>query len=185
MRSQTVTTAALLVFLFCCTLAAQPQTAWPQCSLASVVGQWAHSVSGWEIPQGATAPVQVTFMGVLNIDWSGKVTGPGTSIQGAPIPGTPIQAGQVLEYDYVNGSIQVTSECTGLLTTFIQLKGLPVPPLGPYVGRIIVLPDRGEMVALSIQSPSSKPMWTYTLKRITHVPGPVSWPQAPAPAASR
>lgn len=151
----------------------------------NVVGQWAYNVAGWDIPQSGAAPVPMVFMGILNIDWSGKVTGPGTFAMGAPIAGTPIPAGQALDYDFVSGSIQVTADCTGFLSTMMQIKGSPAPPFGPYVGRIIAFPDKGEIVAMSIKGPGTeKPMWTYTLRRITHVPGPVEWPQVPAPGGS-
>jgi hypothetical protein len=181
MRTHTITVAALLVFCFCCAGLAQPP-----CSIHNVVGQWAYNVAGWDIPRSGAAPVQTVFIGVLNIDWSGKVTGPGTFAMGAAIAGTPIPAGQALDYDFVDGSIHVTADCTGLLSTMMKIKGSPAPPIGPYIGRIIVFPEKGEMVAMSVQAPGTeKPMWTYTLRRMTHVPGPVEWPQVPAPAVSQ
>ncbi len=181
MPTHNIAVAALLLLGFCCAGQAQPT-----CSMHNVVGQWAYNVAGWDIPQSGAAPVQMVFMGVLNIDWSGKVTGPGTFAMGAPIAGM-IPPGQALDYDFVDGSIHVTADCTGLLSTMMKIKGPPVPPIGPYVGRIIVFPDKGEMVAMSFQAPGTeKPMWTYTLRRMTHVPGPVQWPQVPpAPAGAQ
>ncbi len=146
-----------------------------QCSLASVVGKWAHNVLGWDIPQGATTPVQIAFLGVLSVDWSGKVTGVGSNIFATQLAGV-IPPGTELEYEYVNGSIQITPDCTGLLTTYIQFKGLPIPAQGPYTGRILVFPDKGEMVAMAVRGPGDKPIWTYTLRRMSTVPGPVEWP---------
>ena len=75
-------------------------------------------------------------------------------------------------------SIQLTPDCTGLLSTMMKIKGSPAPPMGPYIGRIIVLPDRGEIVAMSFRAPGAeKPMWTYILKRMTNIPWAVEWPQ--------
>lgn len=180
MVTRNIAVAALLLLGFCCAGLAQPT-----CSMHNVVGQWAYNVAGWDIPKSGAAPVQMVFIGVLNIDWSGKVTGPGTFAMGAPIAGTPIPAGQALDYDFASGSIQVTADCTGLLSTMMKIKGSPAPPMGPYVGRIIVFPDKGEMVAMSVQGPGTeKPLWTYTLRRMTHLSGPVEWPQVPAPAGS-
>jgi hypothetical protein len=181
MRSQTIAAAALLQLCLCCAGLAQPA-----CSMQSVVGHWSYNVAGWDIPQSGAAPVQMVFIGVLNIDWSGKVTGPGTFAMGAPIAGTPIPAGQSLDYDFVTGSIQVTPDCTGILSTMMKVRGSPAPPFGPYVGRIIVFPDKGKIVAMSFQGPGTeKPMWTYTMRRMTTVPGPVEWPQPPAAGASQ
>jgi hypothetical protein len=173
MFSRTVVIAVLLALCFCGASFAQSQ-----CSISQVVGNWSYHVSGWDIPSGGTAPVQMLFIGVLSIDWSGKVTGPGTFAMGAPLAGTPIPAGQALDYDFVSGSIQLTPDCTGLLSTMMKIKGSRAPPMGPYIGRIIVLPDQGEIVAMSFRAPGTeRPMWTYILKRMTPVPSAVEWPQ--------
>lgn len=149
-----------------------------QCGISDVAGNWSYHVSGWDIPAGATSPAPMVFMGVLTIDWSGNVTGPGTFAMGAPIAGTPIPAGQALDYDFVSGSIRLSPDCTGLLSTMMKIKGSPAPPIGPYIGRIVVLRERGEIVAMSFRAPGAeKPMWTYVLKRITYVPVAVEWPQ--------
>jgi hypothetical protein len=79
----------------------------------------------------------------------------------------------------VNARVEVNADCTGLLTYSILLKGLPAPAIGPYVDRLIVNPSRDEILGMGVQSPLSKPMWVYTLNRISHVPSPVSWPAAP------
>jgi hypothetical protein len=73
----------------------------------------------------------------------------------------------------------------GLFKYSIQLKGLPVPPIGPYVDRLIVLPDKGQMLGMGLQSPTSKPMWIYTLTRINAMPVPVAWPDPPVQGASK
>jgi hypothetical protein len=148
-----------------------------------VLGTWAYNATGSAIPTGTTTPVPVTFIGVLTANYSAKVTGPGTFIPGGSFPGTPIQAGMILEYNIVDGSIQLNSDCTGILSYTMQVAGFPVL-LGPVVERIVVLPDKGEILSMSIYSPISKPMWAYTAKRMIPVPASVSWPQAPVPAGS-
>ena len=168
--------AAVLAAAFCSTLGAQPQ-----CGMHNVVGKWAYNYSGWYIPLGGTTPVQISTHGVFIIDWSGKVTGPGTWAMGAPMAGT-VPAGQMLEFDFTSGKIQVTSDCTGLLMTYLKFRTLPIPALGPYYGRIIVIPGRDEIEGMALKSPSptEKPMWTYTLKRISPVPGDVEWLMPPS-----
>jgi hypothetical protein len=162
------------MFLFSCGIVG----AQTPCTMAHVAGNWAYSVSGWDLLPGATAPVQMVFSGVLSIEYSGKVTGPGTFAMGSPLAGTPIPAGQALDYDFVSGSIQLTADCTGLLSTMMKIKNSPVPAMGPYIGRIVVLPDRGEIIAMAYRAPGGeKPMWTYVLKRISNAPSAVEWLQ--------
>ena len=176
MRALYAATFAILALSFCC---ARPVQA--QCSIRDAVGQWAYNYSGWYIPAGATTPVQISTHGVFIIDWTGKVTGPGTWAMGAPLAGTPITAGEMLEFDFVDGVIQVNPDCTGLLSTMMKFKALPIPALGPYYGRIIVLPGRNEIEGMALQAPGTeKPMWTYTLKRMSYQPGPVTWLSPPA-----
>ena len=175
MRAIFVASATMLVSSFCCAVPVRAQ-----CSIQSVVGKWSYNYSGWYIPAGGTAPVQVSTQGVFNIDGDGKVTGPGTWAMGAPLAGTPVPAGQMLEIDYVDGAIQVNSDCTGLLWTMLKFKTLPIPALGPYYGRIIVLPGRNEIEGMGLRAPGTdKPMWTYTLKRMSYSPGPVTWLSPP------
>jgi hypothetical protein len=166
----------MLAISFCGAVSAQPQ-----CSIQSVVGRWGYNLAGWYIPAGSSVPVQVAGIGVFSIDYSGKLTGPATWGMAVAFAGTPFVAGQMLEYNFVSGSIQVTPDCTGFLSTMMTIKGLPIPPMGPYVGRIIVLPDKGEILATGFQAPTTeKPLWTYTLRRMSPVPGAVAWPDAPA-----
>jgi hypothetical protein len=168
----------IAVILFCVLCFSSAGLAQPQCNISQVVGNWSYHVSGWDILPGGTTPVQMVFMGVLSIDYSGNVSGPGTFAMGAPIAGTPIPAGQALDYDFVSGSIQLTPDCTGLLSTMMKIKGSPAPPIGPYIGRIVVFPGRGEMISMSYRAPGTeKPMWITTYKRMTHAPSAVEWPQ--------
>ena len=175
MRAQNLIGTALLALGLCCALAAQPQ-----CSIQNVVGTWGYTGIGWSIPAGGSAPAPLTMIGIIVIDYSGKETGPGTFVSGAPVPGTPIPAGQPLDFDIVNATVQVNADCTALLKYSIQLKGMPVPPIGPYFDRLVVVPNGGEFLEMSVQSPISKPFWIYTFKRMSPVPAPVSWPAVPA-----
>lgn len=127
-----------------------------------MAGTWSYLAIGWTVPNGASVPVPVTGIGVGVIDNAGNVTGPGTWTSGAPIPGTPLPAGQPLDIEVVNATIQINEDCTGIFKYDLLLKGLPIPPLGPYIERIIF--DRGhdEVISMSVQAPTGKPMWTYT-----------------------
>jgi len=176
MRIRNVVLAVVLAFWLCSAMPGQEN----YCGVQSVRGTWAFSGLGWAIPLGPPADAPpVVFMGVLTIDSAGKMTGPMTVISGAGIPGTPIPAGTVLDFDLV-GSVEVTPGCTGIWRYSIQLKGTPAPIPGQYVERIIVVPQKDEIMFMSIRSPLSKPMWVGTAKRLQHLPTPVTWPAAPA-----
>jgi len=180
MRTQFLASASLVALFFWGPVAAQPQ-----CSSQGAAGVWGYNGLGWSIPAGGTAPAPLTMIGVLVADHVGKAAGPGTVISGAPVPGTPIPAGQPQEWEFVNGSIEVNSDCVGVFKYSIQLKGLAGPPIGPYVDRVILFPDKGQMLGMSQLSPISKPMWIYTLTRMSAVPAPVSWPDVPAQAGPK
>ncbi len=164
----------MVVLSLCCAAAAQPQ-----CSIRDAVGVWAFTAIGWEVQPGESTAAPVTGIGMAVIDYSGKVTGPGTITTGALVAGT-IPAGVPLDFDMVNSTVQVNADCTALLKMFIQIKGMPGPPIGLYVDRWIVLPNQDEILAMGVASPLSRPMWIYTMKRISHVPSAVSWPAVPA-----
>jgi len=175
MRALGIAGSLLLSLVFTAALSAQTQ-----CTALNAVGQWAYNYTGWYIPAGGTTPVQISTHGVMLIDFDGKVTGPGTWAMGAPLAGTPIGAGQMLEFEYQDGTIRVNPDCTGLISTMFKFKGLPIPALGPYWGRIIFLPDRNEIEGMALLAPGTeKPMWTYTLKRISRQPTAVTWLDPP------
>lgn len=169
--------AALLVLCVCCVAAAQPQ-----CSLHDLVGVWAYSGIGWVVYPGQSTAVPVSMIGIAVIDYSGRITGPGTITNAAPIPGTPIPAGQPLDWEFVGDTpVKVNPDCTAVLSYAVQVKGMP-GPLPGYIDRMIVLANTGEILGMGVASPLSKPMLVYTMKRISHVPTPVSWPTIPPPA---
>jgi hypothetical protein len=117
----------------------------------------------------------VTVIGAFAVDYSGKMTGSGTTISGAGIPGTPIPAGEVLDFDF-NGTVEITSDCTGLLRYSIQLKGTPAPVPGEFIERFVYSPHKDELLSMSIQSPFSKPLWIGRYTRLGRMMGPVVWP---------
>ena len=109
MYVRNLTSAAVLVLILCSALLAQPR-----CSAGSLTGTWAYTAIGWTVPAGESTAAPTTMIGILVIDYAGKVSGPGTSTSGAPIPGTPIPAGQPLDFEMVDTSIEVNADCTGL-----------------------------------------------------------------------
>ncbi len=80
----------------------------------------------------------------------------------------------------IDGTVELNPDCTGIWKYSVRLKGTPAPIPGQYVERIVAVPEKDEILFLSIRSPLSKPMSTGTAKRISPVPTPVAWPQAPA-----
>jgi hypothetical protein len=96
---------------------------------------------------------------------------------GAPFGGAP--AGQTLDWEIVDASVQVNPNCTGFFKYSILLRGLGVPAYGPNIDRLIVLPFHGQVLGMRVQSPLSKPLEAYTMNRIGFVPSTVSWPAVP------
>jgi hypothetical protein len=103
----------------------------------------------------------------VSIDYSGKLTGPGTIVF----------AGLVLDYEMA-GTAEINSDCTGLLKYAVKIKGFP--ELGGYIERFVLDVNRQEVVTVSVRTPISKPMWVMTMKRISAVPALVTWPELPA-----
>jgi len=159
--------AAMLMMLWPCgALLAQPQ-----CSVQNVIGDWSASALGWSIltapgPWPINETVPTVGLGVVSIDHSGKLTGPGTIVL----------AGLVIDYDMV-GTVEINSDCIGLLKYTVKIKGFP--DMGGYVERFVLDRNRQEMVTVSVRSPISKPMWVMTLRRISAVPAAVTWPELP------
>jgi len=156
--------AVLLAVWLCSALPAQVQ-----CSSQSLRGNWSVSMLGWAIPTApgpwgaADQTVPIVGLGVAVIDHTGKVTGPGTAVM----------AGVIFDYELA-GTVEVNSDCTGLVKYSLKIKGFPNLP--GYIERFVLDPARQEMVSVSVQSPISKPMWITTWKRISPVAAPVAWP---------
>jgi hypothetical protein len=166
----------LLALSLCGAIPAQPS-----CRLESVRGTWAFAELGWTVPLGSGSSAvasPVTVIGLFTVDYSGKMTGSGTTISGTGIAGTPIPAGEFLDFDF-SGTVEITSDCAGLLRYSIQLKGTPAPLPGQFIERFVYSPAKDELLSMSIQSPLSKPLWIGRYMRLGHVPSPVAWPDAP------
>ena len=175
MRIRNLASGVAVALCLGATVAAQPQ-----CGVNSIRGTWATSSIGWAIPLGAAGaqPAPIVMIGVMSIDYAGRLTGSGTLTWGTGIAGTPIAAGDVLDYD-MDGTVDLNQDCTGFWRYTVKLRGTPAPIPG-YLERIIVVPQKDEILSQSIRSPLSKPMWTSISKRISPIPSPVAWPQAPA-----
>jgi len=172
MQIRSLASATLLVFSLCCALPAQQR-----CSMQQVVGTWGFTLVGWDILNGQSTPAPETMIGIVSVDESGKVTGAATSVLGAPLGGIP--AGQPLDSELVDASVQVNPDCTGFFKYSILLKGAGVPAYGPNVDRLVVLPFHNQVLAMRVHSPLSKPLEPYTMNRISFMPAPVSWPAVP------
>jgi hypothetical protein len=175
MRAQNLVCATLLVFSFCSAVPAQTQ-----CGIGSLRGTWVFADLGWTVPfGGSNAASPVTSLGVVSIDYAGKMTGSGTTISGTGLPGTPIPAGEVIDFDF-EGSVQITPDCTGIWKYSIKLKGTPAPLPGQFIERIVYSPQKDSILSMSIQSPLSKPLWIGIAQRLGNVAGPIAWPDAAA-----
>jgi hypothetical protein len=153
-------------------------SAYPQCPIHSLVGAWSYVGIGWTVGADSVA-VPFTMIGVAVVDESGNVTGPGTFASAAPIAGTPIPAGQALDYE-LNGALELNNDCTGFLKYNLLLKGLPIPPIGPDIDRVIVNRSKDEIVAMGVKGALAKPMWVYTMKRMNQWATSVAWSAVPA-----
>ncbi|MBI4908539.1 MAG: hypothetical protein HY820_33275 [Acidobacteria bacterium] len=167
MFKRNIAGVALMTFWLSGTILAQPQ-----CGSQHLVGVWSASAIGWTIPTasgpwptGETLPT--VGVGLISIDHSGKLSG----------PGTVVFAGLVLDYEMV-GTVSVNSDCAGLIKYTVKIKGFP--DLGGYVERFVLDVTRQEIVTASVRSPISKPMWVMTMKRISAVPAAATWPELPA-----
>jgi hypothetical protein len=173
MRAGNIVCATLLGLSICCALPAQQG-----CHSGSLIGAWAFSELGWTVPLengSSTVASPVTVIGVLTIDYSGNMTGSGTTISGTGIPGTPIPAGEVLDFDF-KGTVEITPDCVGFLRYSIQLKGTPAPLPGEFIERFVYLPQKEQVISMSIQSPLSKPLWIGRYARLGRVPESIAWP---------
>ena len=148
----------------------------PQCSLNTLRGTWAFVELGWTVPlgSGATAvATPTTVIGTLTVDSSGKITGSGTFVSAAGIPGTPIPAGIPVDFTY-QGAIEITSDCTGVFRYIVSVMGAPIP--GEFIERFHYSSQKDEMTSMSMQSALSRPLWIGTFTRLGHTPAPVAWP---------
>jgi hypothetical protein len=141
----------------------------PQCSILSLRGTWSSVGQGTAImtvpglwPVGSTQ--NVVGLSAAVIDYSGRLSGPGTIIVG----------GVVLDYE-MTGTMEITADCTGIMRYSVKVKGFP-EALPGYVERFVFDPKRDELISVPTQSPISKPGWVNTMKRISASVAAVQWP---------
>ena len=171
MRARNLVCATLSVFWLCPGLPAQAQ-----CSINSVRGTWGFAELGWTVPLGSASTAvasPATVAGVVSIDYSGNLTGSGTFVSGTGVPGTPIPAGEVVDFDF-QGTVVITPDCTGVFRYSLTVGGAPLP--GQFIERFVYSPPKDEILSMSIQSPLSKPLWIGYYMRLGAVPKPVAWP---------
>jgi hypothetical protein len=151
--------------IVCLSSALPAQHCWMSQSLR---GTWAYTAQGLVFPFPPAPPdgVPVLGLGLMIIDDDGKVSGPGTFIQG----------GEVFDMEMIDGSISVGANCMGTLRYGLKLNGMLLP--GQWVERVVLIPaesgDRHELKTISVSSPLSKPAWIVSAQRIR--PGAVNVP---------
>jgi len=162
---------ALSTAFFGSTLAAQVR-----CGSNSVRGTWSYSSIGWALVNGS--PVPLIMLGVMVVDNTGKLSGPGTAITN----------GEVMEFE-LDGRIEVNSSCTGVMTygMIVPTPAGPVRVPGDGVGRLIINTRADEIVSATLTTPPAwgmKPNWLTTIKRMSPVPGDCVAGQIEGPCGS-
>ncbi|MEK7405912.1 MAG: hypothetical protein AAB225_12460 [Acidobacteriota bacterium] len=153
----------LLILVLCAVAAAQPR-----CGLESIHGAYAVFYDGWAVLPGSPLPLVVpgVIMGVISIDFGGKLSG----------AETVVVLGLVLEYEVLDGSVEIKADCTGTARTRARLKGSSQPPM-EIVEKIIVLPEDKEIRTIVTQ-PTGPPDGSMALgvwKRMSAVPKSANW----------
>jgi hypothetical protein len=151
----------LLIPLLCAIAAAQPT-----CGLGSVVGTYAVSYIGWvTIALPGTPPMTIsgTIVGVVSIDWNGKLSG-GGAVSGL---------GPVADYD-IPGTVEIKSDCTGTLR--MKPKPRSGGPVGTEIDRFVFSPDDKTLIVTIVDlGPGIYPAMVGTWKRISPVPNSANW----------
>jgi len=171
MHLRNLTCPVLLALTLCGAAVAQPQ-----CTTDTVRGTWAFAELGWTVPLGSglTAVASPsTVIGVASIEYSGRMTGSGTFVSGTGITGTPIPAGEPIDFTF-QGTVEITPDCTGVLRYSLTVMGQSIP--GQFIERFYHSLQRDEMVSMSIQSPLSKPLWIGKYTRLGRTPASIAWP---------
>ena len=80
-----------------------------------------------------------------------------------------------MEWELVDGTLQLLEDCTGISTYRVKPKGAPAPLPGRSVEKVIVLDDGEEIRSLSILGQAGKSITPGVWKRMSKEPGPVAW----------
>jgi hypothetical protein len=141
----------------------------PKCTAETVRGTYGTTVDGillMSLPgQAQPVPVPYSGIGAFAIDGRGGITGSGTSSA----------AGELMEWEVPEGSLQVLADCTGYLGYRVRLKGAPAALPGRAVDKIVILDDGEEIRSLTLQGQTGKPLTPGVWKRMSKEPGPVGW----------
>ena len=142
----------------------------PSCTAKTVRGTYGTAAEGiiLKTVPGQTQPVPAPYsgIGVIAIDGEGGITGGST----ASI------AGELMESELADASLQVLPDCTGLISYRLRPKGAPAALPGG-ISKVVILDNGDEIRALEIQLPMGigMPLLPSVSKRISKEPGPVGW----------
>lgn len=147
------------------TLAASALAAAQQvCRLDTIRGTYAISVSGWTTIVQPPMTVFGTILGVVSIDWDGKISGAG-AVSGL---------GPVTDYE-VAGTAKIGPECTGTLTMKVRPKGT-AQYIGIETDRFVLDPDGKTLLTTVVDmGPGYYPSMLGVWKRISREPNAASW----------
>jgi len=101
------------------------------CSVAHVAGDWGYSLQGTFFPPTAPSGLPVAFVGTLNVDDSGFISGAQTS-----------NVNGVVTHDVLKGSLTVNPDCTGRQT--IEIYNQDGVLLRTAVWALVYLDDETE-----------------------------------------
>ena len=142
----------------------------PSCTAETVRGTYGTAAEGiiLKAVPGQTQPVPAPYSGIgaIAIDGEGGITGGST----ASI------AGELMESELADASLQVLPDCTGHISYRLRPKGAPAALPGG-ISKVVILDNGDEIRALEIQLPMGigMPLLPSVSKRISKEPGPVGW----------
>ena len=142
----------------------------PRCTAETVRGTYGTAAEGiiLKTVPGQTQPVPAPYSGIgaIAIDGRGGITGGST----ASI------AGELMESELADASLQVLPDCTGYISYRLRPKGAPAALPGG-ISKVVILDNGDEIRALEIQLPMGigMPLLPSVSKRISKEPGPVGW----------
>jgi hypothetical protein len=142
----------------------------PKCTAETVRGTYGIAADGitlMTVPgQAQPVPAPQSGIGTYAIDGRGGITGSGTSSV----------AGQLVESELADASLQVMADCTGYMQYHLKLKGAPAALPGWGLDKVVILDDGEEIRSLIILGgPTGKPLMPAVWKRMSKEPGPVGW----------
>ena len=153
-------TRSILGALVLLVLFAVPVAAQPLCDQHWIRGTWAYTYEGMLypfMPDGTLSPtpVPIVLLGIVSIDANGAVTGGGTGVMGT----------QVIEYEFVNSTVEAGPGCTATGKYSLSVPGMGTVP-GQGMDRLVLMPGDDEMRAICVQGVLGRPVYVGTYKRI-------------------